>query len=211
MVEGNGVCTIYLVRHGESEANAKKIVQGQTDSSLTNDGKIQAAGVREALKDVRFDAIFSSDLGRSIQTAGIIRGERDVEIQTSRALREKSYGTFEGVDHGKFIDTLKVEFDRFDKELSIEERWDHKAHPSIESDRELLQRFFGYIRKIVGEYSGKTILIVSHRFTIRMFLVSLGYSKYENLKGGGLKYCGYAVVEADGDNFSVSTVVGQED
>jgi len=205
-----GVCTIYLVRHGESEANANKIVQGHTDSPLTKMGEEQAMRVAEDLSDVRFNAIFSSDLGRSIRTAEIIRLERNLEITTSPLLREKSYGIFEDMDHTKFIETLKEEFNRFDNELTIEERWSHKAHPSIESDVEILKRFTDYIKEIINSHIGETVLVISHRMPIRLFLVGIGCGTYENLKGGGLKNAGYAVLESNGQTFSVDGVFGKE-
>src|SRR3990167_3127377 len=104
-----GVCTIYLVRHSESQANANKIVQGHADSPLTEKGEAQSMKIAEELKDVKFSAIFSSDLRRSIRTAEIIRLQRNLEIKTSPMLRERSYGIFEGMDHAKFIETLKEE------------------------------------------------------------------------------------------------------
>ena len=210
MVDSKKVCKIYIVRHGESQANANKIVQGHTDSPLTEKGEAQSVKIAEELKDVEFSAIFSSDLGRSIRTAEIIGFRRNLEIKTSPMLREKSYGIFEGMDHAEFIETLKEEFNRFDNELTIEERWNHKAHPSIESDTEILGRFTGYVKEIISRHGGETVLVVSHRFPIRMFLVSLGYGMYENLKRGSLKNAGYAVLESNGQTFSVDEVFGQE-
>jgi alpha-ribazole phosphatase len=58
-------CIIYLVRHGETEWNVKKITQGQSESYLTEKGVEQAKETAEKLKDVKFDAIFSSDLNRT--------------------------------------------------------------------------------------------------------------------------------------------------
>ncbi|MBI2630816.1 histidine phosphatase family protein [Candidatus Nomurabacteria bacterium] len=54
-------CTLYLVRHGETEWNVKKITQGQSESTLTENGIRQAEETAEKLKDIKFDAIFSSD------------------------------------------------------------------------------------------------------------------------------------------------------
>ena len=205
-----GVCTIYLVRHSESQANANKIVQGHTNSPLTEKGEAQSMKIADELRDVEFKAIFSSDLGRSIRTAEIVRLQRNLEIKTSPMLREKSYGIFEGMDHAKFIETLKEEFNRFDNELTVEERWNHKAHPSIESDVEIQKRFTDYIKEIINSHIGETVLVVSHRMPIRLFLVSIGCGMYENLKGGGLKNAGYAVLESNGQTFSVDGVFGKE-
>lgn len=56
--ENNNLCTLYLVRHGEIEWNVKGITQGQTNSSLTENGKKQALDTADELKDIKFDAIF---------------------------------------------------------------------------------------------------------------------------------------------------------
>ena len=84
----NLTSTIYLVRHGETEWNTEGRLQGQKDSFLTAKGEKQAAQTAEKLKGVKFDAIFSSDLLRAKRTAEIIKLERQLEINTTKALRE---------------------------------------------------------------------------------------------------------------------------
>ena len=67
--------TFYLVRHGNTEYNRKGIMQGQIDTALTDEGIKNAKIVSEKLKkmkDVKFDYVFSSDLGRAFITAHII-------------------------------------------------------------------------------------------------------------------------------------------
>jgi len=204
------LCTIYLVRHGESGANVGKTIQGHTDSPLTEDGIRQAKEVSEALKDVEFDAIYSSDSGRAKRTAEIIRSSRKLDIDASPLLREKLFGKFEGKARTEYMETLKEEFDRFDNHLSLEERWDHKPHQSMESDRELLERVDSYIREIASRHLGEAVLIVSHRYAIRMLLLSLGLGGHKDLKAGALKNGGYVVLESDGIKLSIKRIVGAE-
>ncbi|PIR98232.1 MAG: hypothetical protein COT89_00800 [Candidatus Colwellbacteria bacterium CG10_big_fil_rev_8_21_14_0_10_42_22] len=210
MNKENGVCTIYLVRHGESEANVNKIVQGHTNSPLTEKGERQAEEVADVFKGVKFDAIYSSDLDRTRRTAEIIRLSRGIEIKTSPFLREKYFGIFEGKNHGEYMEVLKDEFEKFDNQLSTEERWVHKAHPSIESDKELLDRFITYLREVATSHLGEKVLIVAHRYAIRMFLLHLSLGKHENLRDGALRTGGYAVLEFDGKDFVIKEVVGAE-
>ena len=61
--------TIYLVRHGETDWNARRIVQGVTDIPLNETGLAQAAAARELMKDVPIDIIYSSPLVRAYRTA----------------------------------------------------------------------------------------------------------------------------------------------
>lgn len=203
-------CTLYVVRHGESEANVNKTVQGHTDSPLTEKGEEQAKEVAKAFKDIKFDAIYSSDLDRAKRTAEIIKLDRDVEIKTSPKLREKSFGVFEGRSHAEYVETLKVEFEKFENDLTTDEMWEHKAHPSIESDKELLDRFIAYLREIATNFLGGKVLVVAHRYAIRMLLLHLGWGKHEDLKAGALRTGGYAVLESDGSNFIVKEVIGTE-
>lgn len=95
----NCFCMLYLVRHGETEWNEKKIIQGHADAPLTSVGIKQIEDVANEFKDVAFDVIFSSDLLRAKRSAEIIRLERDLAIQTSELLRERTYGHFEGKTH----------------------------------------------------------------------------------------------------------------
>jgi len=203
-------CTLYIVRHGETEANVDKIVQGHTDSPLTESGEEQVRDVAKKFEDIKFSAIYSSDLGRAKRTAEIIKSNRDLGVETSEKLREKFFGEFEGRPHSEYVGTLKKEFDKFDNELSTEERWEHKAHPSIESDKELLDRFLPQVEEIASGHLGGSVLIVAHRYAIRMFLLYLGIGRHENLRDGALRTGGYAVVEYDGEDFKVKEVVGAE-
>ena len=57
-------CTIYLIRHGETEWNEKKLIQGHSDIPLNEKGKLQSEQLGEKLKDIHFEAVFSSDLIR---------------------------------------------------------------------------------------------------------------------------------------------------
>jgi len=211
MKEEKKICTLYIVRHGESEANVNKIVQGHTDSPLTRRGIEQAEELAETFKDIGFDAIYSSDLDRAKRTAQIIRLDRDVKIKTSSLLREKFFGIFEGKNHNEYIETLKEEFDKFDNHLSTEERWTHKAHPSMESDKELLNRFLSYLKEVANNHRGENILVVAHRYAIRMLLIHLGWGKHENLKDGAVKTGGYVMLEFDGSGFVIKDVVGAEE
>ena len=82
---------IYLVRHGESIANAKGIHQGQKiDTSLSKKGLEQAKKIAERLKDENFEIIYSSDLKRAYETAKEIVKLHNLKIVKDRRLREKA-------------------------------------------------------------------------------------------------------------------------
>src|SRR3989344_5835107 len=88
--------TFYIVRHGQTEWNTKGLLQGHGDSPLTYLGVKQAEQIRDELKSIHFDAIFSSDLLRAKRTAEIVALERKIAVKTTQALRERDFGHFEG-------------------------------------------------------------------------------------------------------------------
>ena len=81
---------VYIVRHGETEENTQKIIQGHLDTILNSEGERQADLVAKALKDIPFDVAYSSNLKRATETAKrILVHHSGVEVQTHVAIRER--------------------------------------------------------------------------------------------------------------------------
>ena len=195
--------TLYIVRHGETVWNVKKLLQGHADSRLTKKGEIQARLVKDLLKDVRFDAVFSSDLTRSRKTAEIIALERKLAVQTTKLIRERSFGEYEGKHYTVFAQELKHLLAKFEK-LTDSQKYKFKYTQSMESDAELVGRFITFLREIAVAYSGKTLLVVSHGGMMRALLIHLGYGNYRSLYPGVVKNTSYFVLETDGVEFKVT-------
>lgn len=87
---------IYLVRHGETDYNKASKFQGRIDIPLNQNGIELAVKTAEGLKDIDFDAAFSSPLQRAYFTAETIVGDRKLKIQTDDRLKEVSFGPNEG-------------------------------------------------------------------------------------------------------------------
>ena len=87
---------IYLMRHGETDWNKARRLQGTSDVPLNAYGIELAEKTAEGLKDVDFDAAFSSPLVRAYETARIVIGSRQVEIVRDERLREMYFGPSEG-------------------------------------------------------------------------------------------------------------------
>lgn len=180
---------------------------GQLDSALTEAGLRQAKTTAQDLKDVNFDAIFSSDLHRAQRTAEIIKMERQLAIQTSKALRERTYGYFEGKSSEEYIKNFQHLFDKL-KQLSEKKQKKFKFTNDIESDEEVISRFITQLREIAVAYPSKTILVVSHGGCIRTFLMHIGYVKYGDLPPGSFSHAAYVQVLSDGVDFFVKDVKG---
>ncbi len=86
---------IYLVRHGTTEGMEAELAQGITDSPLSALGKKQAQAAAGALKSIKFDAVFSSPLGRTYETASIICSALKTEPEIIPELREMDFGWLE--------------------------------------------------------------------------------------------------------------------
>ena len=89
--------TLLLVRHGETDWNAKGRLQGHTDRPLSDFGRRQAHELAEELDDEELEAIYSSDLARARETAEIVGRKLGLPTVLDPDLREKDWGTWEGL------------------------------------------------------------------------------------------------------------------
>jgi len=190
-------CTFYIVRHGETEWNERKIVQGQSDIPLNEKGVIQSKELGKKLRDINFAAVFSSDLVRAKRTAEIIILEKELAVVTTKALRERLFGRFEGKHIRELKNTLgelMIISKEKQKELSLND---------VENDEEIVARLIPFIREVAVAYPGKNILMVTHGGLLRAFLAHLGLKIPQSLGVNPLKNTGYFVLESDGVEFIV--------
>lgn len=138
--------TFYLVRHGQTDWNMQKKLQGQLDIPLNDTGRSEAAQLSEKLGEVAFEACFSSDLQRAAETAQILSAAHSLTIGLDPRLRERNFGPWEGY--------LVSEFMVFEKQ--------DQQPLSIESDEAIRKRAFSCLNEIADLYPGSTVLIVTH-------------------------------------------------
>ena len=86
---------MFIVRHGETDWNAERRVQGQSESSLNDKGREQAAALKPWIESVGFDAVYTSSSQRTIQTAEILTGNMDLPLQKRDDIREICLGPWE--------------------------------------------------------------------------------------------------------------------
>jgi broad specificity phosphatase PhoE len=192
----NSYCTIYLIRHGETEWNKKKLIQGQTDTPLNKKGEIQAKELEKKFKGINFSAVFSSNLIRARKTAELMFLEKKLAVVTTKALRERFYGRFEG----KHINELR----KIIGELVFLSRKKQKKLKlyDVESDNQIVNRLTPFLRETAVAYPGKNVLMVSHGGLMRTFLSHLGYKIPEYSKKS-MKNAGYLIIESDGVEFTL--------
>ncbi|MDR0975357.1 MAG: histidine phosphatase family protein [Christensenellaceae bacterium] len=152
---------IYLVRHGRTDWNVARKVQGRTDIPLNDEGISQALSTREKLSGVKFDAVFASPLIRARETARLISG---IEPTTDERIIERDFGDAEGsvvadaTKHWGF--------------------WEYATRKEKVLNGESLQETFDrandFLTEIMRKYRGKNVLIVSHGGTLRALLAYFG-------------------------------------
>lgn len=202
-----GKTVLYLVRHGESQANRDSIVSGHFDTVLTEKGRAQALKTAKELAHVHFDAAYSSDLKRAIETAEIIVKKHLISVQKVLELRERSFGSFEGGPSEEIHKIIEKNKEHFEK-MSPQEQWEYSYAPDVESDHAVSSRFLAALEKVAKDNPGKTILVANHGGCIRTALIKLGYKTSKELSSGSFANAGYAELIYENGKFTVGKVVG---
>ena len=171
----NNQTILYLIRHGQTVGNTKNIYQGQMDTSLTSLGREQAKFVGKRINQIQPDNIYSSDLGRSFDTATIACMGIDKEITLHKGLRERHFGIFQGVqfkEAERQYPEIYAGYRGQDPDFII---------PEGETWREFINRISNTIKEIAEDNYGKTITLFTHGGVVGYFFAyQLGF----NMKPG---------------------------
>ncbi len=151
---------ILLVRHGETDWNAERRVQGHSDRPLNETGREQAAALADALEEREIDAIYSSDLLRAHETARVVAERRGLAVTAIRDLRERDFGTWEGL-------TDEEIFDRFPHAR-------HSSWGDAETKDELADRVLGAVVRVALAHPGGHVLVITHGGPVRALLAVCG-------------------------------------
>jgi 2,3-bisphosphoglycerate-dependent phosphoglycerate mutase len=147
---------VIIVRHGQTQWNIRKIRQGHLDSELTERGVAQARALGQRLARENFTAIYSSDLGRAIQTARMITVITGHPIVTDSRLRERNLGIFQGLS-GDEIQRNHPEEYRLHRTLGPD-----YVIPGGESVRQQVARNVSCIDEIALKHPGEKVVVVTH-------------------------------------------------
>lgn len=155
---------LILIRHAEARGNIDRVFHGHTDSDITENGERQLKALAERFSDMQIDAVYSSDLKRSIRTAQAANSHLNLPINTDEGLREINGGRWENISWEKLASDYKEDYFN----------WGNKPEkfkmPGGESFYDLTERICQTIYKILGINKEKTILVVSHGAAIRTFI-----------------------------------------
>ncbi|EHP44418.1 phosphoglycerate mutase [Cupriavidus basilensis OR16] len=104
---------LILIRHGETAWNRERRLQGQLDIPLNATGVAQADALARALAVEPIDAVYASDLSRAMQTAAPLAETLGLAVQPDPRLRERCYGTLEGMTYAEVAEQLPEDFARW--------------------------------------------------------------------------------------------------
>jgi len=152
-MDSKNALRVVLVRHGETEGNVRGIVQGQSDTPLTEKGVFSTLKKARKIRDLCFDAVFCSDLSRTVETLQLIRREISglPEPVYTAKLREIDFGDLTGRLKQEIMPTIL----------------EHKEAPDIpypngESGGAFIARVKGFFDMLMDQHPGGQILVVTH-------------------------------------------------
>ncbi len=151
--------TLILVRHGETDWNAQHRWQGHSDTALNEAGRDQARRLADELEPV--DALYSSDLARASETAGIIAERLGLDVRLDPRLRERGFGSWEG----RTAEEIEASFP--DEQRRWREGIGAGAHDA-EQFEAFAARVGSFVEEIVPQHPGEDVLVVSHGGAIRV-------------------------------------------
>lgn len=149
------------MRHGETDWNLSRFVQGQDDRGrLTDEGRAQSQRVAASLRENDFHYVIASDLTRAQQTAKIISNELNLPLLSDPLLRERSYGIYEGGP----LSNLNVDVTGLAHGFVS----NPDARPAGgESFRDVVRRAAFFLERVGDDPSSNELLIVSHGGMVR--------------------------------------------
>jgi len=147
---------VIIIRHGETKWNLEGRWQGHLDSSLTMNGHNQAKAIAKNLLDQNISTLYSSDLGRALQTAEQISKSTGIKITNDCRLRERHLGIFQGLTVSEMMEKFPDEYNRF------RDQGPEYIVPDGESKKQCYERNILCINEIVQKHPGETLVIVAH-------------------------------------------------
>lgn len=164
--------TLVLVRHGQSQWNLENRFTGWVDVPITPLGAQEAERAGKALKDIRFDKAYTSELKRAQQTLELILqqlGRPDLPIEKDKALNERHYGDLQGLDKGETAKKYG------DAQVHVWRRSFDVRPPGGESLKDTADRTLPYFEsKILPEAkAGRSVLVAAHGNSLRAIVMSL--------------------------------------
>ena len=180
---------LYLIRHGQTDWNKGRKLQGRTDIPLNENGRAVAELTKEGFKEIPFDMAYTSPLKRARETAEIILSGRDIPIVDDERIIEVNFGEYEGCDFDLPDEYIQNFFSAPEKYFSIH---------GTETMESIFERMRSFLQDLCqnDDLKDKTILVSTHGAALSGLLTVIKGNPVDKYWAGGLhKNCGYTVVE----------------
>lgn len=189
---------VVLIRHGETERHSEKIFLGQTDVSLSAEGREQCEYVGYEMNHFKLNTrtVYCSDLKRATESAEIIaaRMEGDIAVEPVPEFREMSLGSWDG----KFMSEIRKE-DPEGFEARGADLLNYRIDGDAENFQDLYDRVIPGFRRLVNETSGD-LIIVSHSGVLRVILCFMEGRELSQVLNMKFDRGTYRVKEFNGDS-----------
>lgn len=187
---------LVLTRHGESEWNLAGKWTGWTDVSITEKGAADARKMGELLHDINFDQVYTSELKRTVETMENIletQGQADIEYTAEKALNERDYGEYTGLNKWEVKDQVGEE-----KFNAIRRDYDEPI-PGGETLHDVYDRVVPWYRDVIVPQlnAGKNILFVAHGNSIRALVKYIESISDEDISGFEMVFGTILIYEVD--------------
>lgn len=196
---------LYIARHGQTELNKKHVLQGNTDSPLTDIGVEGAERLRDALRDIDFDLVLTSTLGRAIRTTEIILDGRQEEIIQTPAVGEMTFGVWQGKTKEEICTSAEEEeryinyFRHPEKYIPVE---------GGESYQQILDRSAGFLSEMLKYAEANpdaNVLLVSHGAFIKAFMAVIkGVAIEDYWMEPTITNCSLTIIEIKGGRCQIA-------
>lgn len=161
-----GLLRIIMVRHGETEENAGRVVQGHKPGRLSPTGRVQTAHAAGLIRGERIDAAYSSDLARAWETAQIlVEGREGISVIPDPRLREQDFGSLQGGGVQSLLRRMRrqgEDFSTFNPEGG-------------EPAADFHCRVRSFFRHLETFHPGGTVLVVTHFGVFNSFLMEFAF------------------------------------
>lgn len=161
------ITRLYLARHGATQLTSEDRFAGAIGVDLSEEGRAQSARLGERLRHEDLCAIYSSPLSRTVETARLVGERCGLDLQLRDGLREISHGHWEGLTRREVETRYAEEYASWEADPFT------FAPEGGESGVAVLARGLTVFREIVTQHQGESVLVVSHKATIRIILSSL--------------------------------------
>ncbi|CAG1007739.1 putative phosphoglycerate mutase [Anaerolineales bacterium] len=183
---------LVLVRHGQTDANLNRVLQGQSDGELNAAGRRQAEELGRYLKDFHVDQVVSSPMRRAQDTAAAIARYHRLTVKTTPLIVEWNCGVLDGVSAGVFRKKLQesgVPLSSFRPEGG-------------ENLLEVRQRAAAFLTDVIANYLGQTVLVCSHGDFMRALMSLILQISIEEASGIHFDNASYSILEFENGHWS---------